>query len=931
MGQVSGDKNYFKFIKGLNTDASPIDFPNGFTVDEDNFNLYRDGSRRKRLGANIEASLAATSGTYYNNANFPDFTGQTVYIWKSPAANSGKTFAVYQNGHRFTFYDITNTTSLSGAIYYGIFSLDYDVVQSTGKLQQQKKISWAQVGDKLIGASQWNNPFVAWFGGLDSDQSISAATSATPPVITVTDVNSLASGQNVKLSGFVDADWVDLNDQTFEVRNVDTTANTFELYSILGGGAVVGAGFAAYTASGVAERTVQISSLYPKVRDLVGVDDGLEDSERPNDMYQDHLYNLINQGWTEAAIVTFAGTHGHSYNVTGIADSGGGPWGRTVTITTAVAHGHSIGETLHYSGTDSTPPIDGFYNVVSVPTTTTLTIRVGYDSAIGAGTTGSEEHQEGFPSNSDIAYLGKNSSGVFSKAQLDLQFVGNHEAPKGNVLYNIFEQNKSAAVSTWRGADTLITYDILPNDEVIERFTQVEFYSGRAWFSGMSDEKWMGTVFYSQSLSGDDNDAVFRQMERFHQKADPTNEYIKDLIDTDGGYIKIGGAGRIIGLSAFSNALLAFGENGVFAISGAGGVFTPTDFNVEKLINVAPVNAESIIETTEAMFFISHHDIYRIFVHEITGQLTVENISGGVLHTLLTSIEDKLPYSTGVFDPHSNRVVWAYFGGEVWPQVSSNDVKFAKDTLLIYDITLGAFTIQKLSHIGGPTLSDTVDTTLDDAAMAASPFIVDIYYTDTMSKSLNPSGAESYYTENEEDKLRLMLAFPDPVPTPTNYYYGDGALLDVDFMDWKSFDGTGVSYVAYIESGYETLQDAMRKKEATYVHCFFNRTETQFIDDGSGNAIFDQPSGCEMKARWDWSDHANSGMHGTAREVYRFRRTYTPTGSLPEDFDNGSPLTTSKNKVRGNGRALSIRLEATAGNDCYILGWAINYKGRSIA
>lgn len=44
------DKKYFLFNKGINTEAPLVGWPEGFTIDEQNFDLLIDGSRRRRPG-----------------------------------------------------------------------------------------------------------------------------------------------------------------------------------------------------------------------------------------------------------------------------------------------------------------------------------------------------------------------------------------------------------------------------------------------------------------------------------------------------------------------------------------------------------------------------------------------------------------------------------------------------------------------------------------------------------------------------------------------------------------------------------------------------------------------------------------------------------------------------------------------------------------
>lgn len=51
----SADKKYFAQNKGINTEAPLVAWPAGFTIDEQNFDLLADGSRRRRPGLQPEA------------------------------------------------------------------------------------------------------------------------------------------------------------------------------------------------------------------------------------------------------------------------------------------------------------------------------------------------------------------------------------------------------------------------------------------------------------------------------------------------------------------------------------------------------------------------------------------------------------------------------------------------------------------------------------------------------------------------------------------------------------------------------------------------------------------------------------------------------------------------------------------------------------
>jgi hypothetical protein len=106
MPQVPAEKSYFTFAKGLNTDASLIAFPDESTSDEANFELLRDGSRRRRRGLDQETGgvthpLTDTLGT-------GDYV--TAFKWRD-AGSLGDNFVVIQSGGVLLFFADDDTPS----------------------------------------------------------------------------------------------------------------------------------------------------------------------------------------------------------------------------------------------------------------------------------------------------------------------------------------------------------------------------------------------------------------------------------------------------------------------------------------------------------------------------------------------------------------------------------------------------------------------------------------------------------------------------------------------------------------------------------------------------------------------------------------------------------------------------------------------------
>jgi hypothetical protein len=130
-------------------------------------------------------------------------------------------------------------------------------------------------------------------------------------------------------------------------------------------------------------------------------------------------------------------------------------------------------------------------------------------------------------------------------------------------------------------------------------------------------------------------------------------------------------------------------------------------------------------------------------------------------------------------------------------------------------------------------------------------------------------------------------------------------------VDWSTFDGVGKEYESFIETGYELMNDAMRDKQAVYVFCHFRREDE---------------SQCDFTAKWDWATNRDSNRWTTTINAYRERnRPINSTANL-ESFS----VVTTKNKVRGSGKAIQFRFGTNeAGKNFELLGWSVAYVGNT--
>lgn len=105
MPQSLGQRTYNKFVRGLITEASELNFPTDASVDEDNCVLLRDGSRRRRLGVDRETSN--NSSHQIGEAGFQD-GAITFFKWDDVAGSADRIFGVLQIGDRLYFQDLAS-------------------------------------------------------------------------------------------------------------------------------------------------------------------------------------------------------------------------------------------------------------------------------------------------------------------------------------------------------------------------------------------------------------------------------------------------------------------------------------------------------------------------------------------------------------------------------------------------------------------------------------------------------------------------------------------------------------------------------------------------------------------------------------------------------------------------------------------------------
>jgi hypothetical protein len=517
-----------------------------------------------------------------------------------------------------------------------------------------------------------------------------------------------------------------------------------------------------------------------------------------------------------------------------------------------------------------------------------------------------------YPSNADIWFLARFSDPTnanynsYNAAALARNNTYSARAPRGAVVLDAFFRGNSR--ETYSGLSTL------PADTENGAFSTVTSYAGRLFYSGvessvsdgdLSSPNYSGYVFFSQVIVAQD------QFGKCYQVNDPTAEDISDVVASDGGTIQIPEATKIIKLLPSKGSVMVFAENGIWEIYGSGSGFTATSYQLSKVSGIGVLSKDSIVEVNGSFLVWTNAGIFLVNEDQVSGRYKAENISLNSIQTYYNSISDIAKRNVkSYFNERENKVRWLFNDTEDYGVGSSLNI-YNKE--LILDLTLNAFYTHSYENLEGtsPLITGYVSypgitVFSDDVAIYAGNEVVEVTSTDTVVVNSDIAQARG-------SQFGFLTLY--------NTSFTISKLLNTTFVDWFTADGQGISYSSYLVTGYEITGDATRNKQVPYMFCYFEKTETGFTET-NGVLDLDNQSSCLVQAQWNWANSAAGGKWGTQFQAYRFKRPYFPTGAL-DNFDTGDRVVVSKSKLRGRGRALSLKIESEAGKDMRILGWSL--------
>ena len=274
-------------------------------------------------------------------------------------------------------------------------------------------------------------------------------------------------------------------------------------------------------------------------------------------------------------------------------------------------------------------------------------------------------------------YSGKDSSGNYSSSEWEKVYAGTTLTGNGHYILDFFTKD--------RGSKSGLTGLTKMTDPESTRFRSVESFAGRVFYAGLDSAQNAGTILFSKLVDTIDDLGIC------HQQNDPTSEQISDLLDTDGGVIRIPDAVKILRLYAFQNSLFVFAENGIWQISGVDGVFRASEFAVNRVSRIGILNPETFVSAEGVPFWWSTFGIHTLQTDPVSGQGSQQNLTIPTIQSFWDQIDaDAKLKVTATYDGINKRIYWAY---------PDNDETITSklNNFLVLDIPLQAFYPWKIS------------------------------------------------------------------------------------------------------------------------------------------------------------------------------------------------------------------------------------------
>ena len=642
--EAQREKNYFQFNRGINTEQSELTLEDGFSVDEANYELLTDGSRRRRRGLRQEAS----GGTVTVNSFNPATDTSQSFKWRAAGGSISSNFIVHKIGS--TLYFTTDSDGGSASVHSGTIDLDAlrlpgiandmdgehldhtvgrGVLFISGKYIYPTAISYSPTGDSF--STEIIEVQVRDYRGIDDGVAIDTQVeSGRAGAATLAQLQS------------------DFPDHYYNLLNRGWNATDILLYESTVTGTARYPAKQQWWVKGYrrsSDTTVGAGAINPEDGTYAFNADKLNaeifgGSDAPRGSMIVNIFDDTT-GFKETSIDA-SGTY---TSITGAnfaaSDNGDGTWDVTVTDAS-----HTFVATDEINWKDKPimffPGIPAGLPVVSGATSTVKSVNAGVDWTFEITDPG----------------VGTAATATFSN-------------------------------SSYWGVDPVARSSGTGPLTVAPK--AIEFHGGRLWYAGVDDTTWASYIYFSQVIEDSEN------YKRCHTDADPTAPNFNSPVITDGGFLLLPDIGNVKKLLSLQDSLLIFSDQGIWEVRGKGTFFDPSDYVIRKITDAECGSAYAPILIEGVCVYTSPKGVYMIAPDQYTRQLTATNMSDDRIREQWLAITDTYePYIKTVYDDADKKLYFLQPGtanqSTSHITLTNNDAAIGQCSVVwVYDLRVGAW------------------------------------------------------------------------------------------------------------------------------------------------------------------------------------------------------------------------------------------------
>lgn len=484
--------------------------------------------------------------------------------------------------------------------------------------------------------------------------------------------------------------------------------------------------------------------------------------------------------------------------------------------------------------------------------------------------------------------------------------------------------------ATWSAASVSYTTNLVKTFSKAEtldgsqlRPTVIALHANRIWLA-------LGSTLYFSQIIEDDVDTL-RKGIRFYQAADPFSSTDNDVVEDDGGVLPIQGAGIITGLYPLGKSLFVTTTDGVYQVSGADGIFTATNYSVNRVLNDrieskfggVVVGETLIIAGVDALWISKREDTLfgsdSVSFEKLTeAVVSTQNDSRVIgIKTLYKSIPEASKKAMKVVYSSSDSTIYIFYN----ESLTSYDISKASASEPGYYTNWLKFNTITKTY----TKHSIIDNAGSSKPYITCPFILPTG-TDSSSQEV-VSNSDNVVSNSNNVVISIPFGSPELLflgaihkQADDDLVYLFGEMESENVTDWAYDAAYEDDYDAKVYCGVQVFGDVSRRKSATYIFFVFKKVESGIIVDN----VDTHPGGCLLSVANNFATSTTSKKWTNQLQIYY---PYRFGVSLASGANDGHNHTHYKLKLKASGYATQFVIQKDPGKDFHLIGFNTDFFG----